>query len=212
MKNFIILPHNLERKAPPFSDNHDKFPESLVRYFLTQHTKPDDNIFDPFMGLGTTAFVAEEMNRIPYGTEYNKQRFQWITAQLQNPTHIKNCDAGNIDQYAFPKIDFAITSPPYMPCHHKWNPLYAGNPAFSGYEKYLKRLGVIFTKLSQIMKKRSYIIIQADNLEGRRYTPLVQDISNTVSQIMRLENEIVVQWENPVKDYTHTHCLVFKNL
>ena len=64
---FVTLPYALEREAPPFEGNDIKYPESLVRHFLGRCTKPGDKVFDPFAGLGTTLFVAEEMRRVPFG-------------------------------------------------------------------------------------------------------------------------------------------------
>ncbi|MGB0719419.1 MAG: hypothetical protein ACPGRX_03045, partial [Bdellovibrionales bacterium] len=64
-----------------------------------------------------------------------------------------------------------ITSPPYMPVHHSWNPLYGGDPAHAGYDRYLSRMAEIFKNLSAIMKRGALVVVQADNLqrENRRY-------------------------------------------
>jgi hypothetical protein len=107
-------------------------------------------------------------------------------------------------------MDFSMTSPPYMPHNHKWNPLYAGNPAHAGYDKYLRRMEHIFGQLAQIMKRNATVVVQVDNLYGKTYTPLVRDISSAVSNVLRLQNEIIVAWKGGKPDYPHTHCLVFK--
>ena len=59
------------------------------------------------------------------------------------------------------------------------------------------------------MKRAGRIVVQADNLPGRSYTPLVRDLSTTISGVLRLEAEIVVAWDGGKKDYRHTYCLVF---
>lgn len=209
-KNLITLPWKIEAAPPPFGSDEDKYPESLVRYFLKKYTKTGDKIFDPFMGLGTTAFVAEEMGRVPYGIESDPQRHEWSAGQLENWQNLICGDSGKLNTYGFPKMDFSITSPPYMPIHHKWNPLYGGDPAKAGYPTYLKRMTHIFKQLRSIMKKNSMLVVQVDNIEGRQYTPLVRDISLAVSKSFRPEAEIIVTWENPKPHYTHTHALIFK--
>lgn len=213
-KNFITLPWKIERSPPPFGSDEDKCPESLARHFLKEYTKPSDKVFDPFMGLGTTAFVAEETGRIPYGVEADAKRHAWSAGQLENWCNLVHGDSAKLGTYGFPKMDFAITSPPYMPCHHKWNPLYGGDPSKAGYDVYLKRMAHIFKQLAKIMKKNAMIVVQADNLEGRQYTPLVRDMSLAVSQSFRAQTEILVVWKNrkPDAPYTppYTHCLVFK--
>lgn len=209
---FISIPFILERAAPPFEDNSIKYPESLVRYFLNAFTKPGDRVFDPFYGLGTTLFVAEEMKRIPYGIEADRNKFEWSAGQLEHWQNVIHDDSGHINKFGLPKMDFCMTSPPYMPKNHKWNPLYAGDPKYAGYDIYLRRMKHIFKQIKPIMKKNAPLIVQADNLRGKVFTPLVRDITNAVEASFRLEDEIIVQWENPKPDYTHTHCLAFKNI
>ncbi len=207
----ITLPYKLERDKPPFEGDDIKYPESLVRYFLKEFTKKGDNVFDPFSGLGTTLFVAEEMARMPYGMEADQERYEWVAGQLNNWTNLIRADAAKMLHYDFPKMDFAITSPPYMPKNYKWNPLYGGDPAKAGYESYLKRMEHIFRQLSKLMKRNAHIVVQLDNIRRRTFTPLVQDVGKVISKTMRLDNEIIVQWKNGPKDYPYTHCLIFKN-
>ncbi len=207
---FIELPFDIERPGPAGVEWSDKYPESLVRYFLKTHTQKKDRVFDPFLGFGTTAFVAEELGRIPYGIEADRDRFEWAAGQLDHWQNVTHGDAADIATLGVPKMDFCITSPPYMPCHHKWNPLFGGDPKQAGYDAYLKRLGFIFKQVAGVMKRQALVVVQADNLQGRRYTPLVRDFSNAISTALRPEAEIIVRWTNGQPDYPHTHCLVFK--
>lgn len=209
-QTLINIPFTLERAPPPFEGNDIKYPEALVRYFMERYSKKGDRVFDPFTGLGTTLFVAEEMGRIPYGIEAEERKFEWSAGQLEHWQNVIYGDAGNIDKYGLPKMDFCMTSPPYMPKHHKWNPLFSGNPDKAGYDTYLRRMKLIFKKLAILMKRNAAVIVQADNLPGRTYTPLVRDLSLAIEPSLRLENEIIVTWDNPKPDYPLTHCLVFK--
>ncbi len=213
-KDFIELPFIRESKPPEGHDNCDQYPESLPRYFIETYTKPKAKVFDPFLGFGTTARVAEELGRIPYGIEADGARFALAAGCLTNWQNIIHADSADMMDYTLPKMDFCITSPPYMPCHHKWNPLYGGHPGYQGYDAYLERLGFIFKQVKHVMKKNALVVVQADNLMRARrpYTPLVRDISLAVSQSFRPEAEIIVKW-NPANDYgLFTHCLVFKTV
>ena len=104
-EKFIKLPWKLERTAPPFEGNEIKSPESLSRYILQNYSKRGDKIFDPFVGLGTSLFVGEEMGRIPFGVEAEEQKFQWVAGQLENWTHVIHGDAAKLDKYKLPKMD-----------------------------------------------------------------------------------------------------------
>ena len=210
--NFITLPYAIERAHPSFEEPGLQSPESLLRHFIGAHTKKGGRVFDPFAGLGTTLFVAEEMGRVPFGIEANPNRQQWVAGQLDHWTHLVHGDAGRMKSYGFPKMDFCITAPPFMRKSDRWNPLYAGDPAHAGYPAYLKRMGLIIAQLPHIMKRNAPIVVQVDNLPGKTYTPLVFDMIGIFSRHFRLDNEVIVTWEGGRADYRHTHCLIFKNV
>lgn len=210
LENFITLPYKLERAAPPFESNDIKTPESLPRYFIKALSKPGAKIFDPFAGLGTTMFVAEELKRIPYGIEADPLRQQWVAGQLENWTHVICADSIKAAKLGFPKMDMLMTAPPFMAINHKWNPLYAGDPARQGYDVYLKRMQAIFKQASSLMKKGAPVVVQVDNIPGRTFTPLIRDLGTALAKVMILENEITIAFDGARADYRHTHCLIFK--
>ncbi len=207
----ITLPYRIERDPPPFEDNYIKSPESLARQLIGTFTKKGGKVFDPFAGLGTTLFVAEEMGRDPYGIEAEDSRYEWVAGQLENWMQIVHGDSGDVAKFGFPKMDFCFAAPPYMQAGHRWNPLYAGNPKQAGYDKYLKRMGIIYREIARVMKKGAYVAVQADNLPGRPYTPLVRDLSLVISKSLKPVGETIVIWETPKADYPATTCLIFKN-
>jgi len=55
------------------SDHPAPFPEELVRRVLTLWSFKSDLVLDPFVGSGTTAVVAKEMNRDYIGIDYTKE-------------------------------------------------------------------------------------------------------------------------------------------
>lgn len=210
--SFISLPYLLERDPPPFEGNDIKYPEGLVRYFLTRYTKKGAKVFDPFAGLGTTLFVAEEMDRVPYGVEADPLKHEWVAGQMDNWTHFRCGDSISASRYGFPKMDFCMTSPPFMARTHRWNPLYNGDPCKAGYDLYLKRMRAIFGGLVVVMKKGAYLVVQVDNIPGRVFTPLVRDLGMAISESFRQDGEVIAVWENGRPGYPHTHCLIFRNV
>ncbi len=211
MPSLQTLPWKLERDAPPFEGNDIKFPESLVRHIIKTHTKKNDKIFDPFAGMGTTLFVAEEMGRNYFGIEAEEQKHQWVAGQLEHWMHHINDDAARMDKYNLPKMDLILTSPPYMPNHHKYNPLYGGDPKYAGYDKYLRRMAFIFKKCTPLMKKNTPLILQLDNIKSNKnFTPLISDIASSLSKDFILIDQVTILWKNPKPDYPFTQYLVFK--
>ena len=99
-----------------------------------------------------------------------------------------------------------------MAINHKWNPLFSGDKTKDGYDVYLKRMQQIYKQVGKIMKRNAHIIVQVDDIPGRTFTPLVRDINNALSKVMKLENQITVAWQGGRDDYRHTQCLIFRNI
>jgi hypothetical protein len=209
--SFVTLPLTLERAPPPFEGNDIKYPESLVRHFLKTYTKKGQRVFDPFAGLGTTLFVAEEMGRVPFGIEADPQRHGWTAGQMKNWQNLILGDSARAQSFNLPKMDFCMSSPPFMRKDAQWNPLYGGDPAKAGYVLYISRMVYVYSRLMKLMKRHATVVVQLDNIPGRVFTPLVWDLGHALGAVMKPVGEVIVRWENPRPDYSHTHCLLFKN-
>ena len=209
----ITIPYKYKRPLPDFQNGEDiKFPDTLVELLLDKFTKPNDVVLDPFSGLGTTFFVCEDKNRVPFGIEADEQRYQWVKNKIKSKNNLYLGDSGKISSYNFPQVDFSVTSPPYMPHWHRWNPLYNGDKKFDGYDIYLKRMQQIYSQICKLMKPNAYLIVQADNLTNEYFSPLVWNLGKALSDVMILEGEIIVHWsENTENDNKFTQCLVFRN-
>ena len=65
--------------------NHSAaFPEELPEWFIKLFSKEGDTVMDPFMGSGTTVFVADRMKRNSIGIEIMPEYFQMVNDKL-NP-------------------------------------------------------------------------------------------------------------------------------
>ncbi len=58
------------------------FPELLVKRIIDNFSKPNDLIYDPFMGTGTTAVVAKKLNRNFLGSELLPKYFNLINSRI----------------------------------------------------------------------------------------------------------------------------------
>ena len=211
MTHYIELAYAHERDAPPFEGNDIKSPESLSRWVIESHTKKGGKVFDPFAGLGTNMFVAEEMERTPYGIEADAQRFEWVAGQMEHWMNMICDDAGKMARYDLPKMDLVTTCPPFMQAHDTWNPLYGGNSKYDGYDKYLRRMKFIFSKLPAIMRKNTLLIVQVDNIQSKRgFTPLGHDMTHLLKRDFIQTGETIVKWTNAKPDYPFTTLLHFK--
>jgi len=89
-----VYPTNVLHMATECNNkNHSAtFPEALPEWFIKLFTKQGDTILDPFMGSGTTIFVAQRMRRnsigidtLPEYVEMVKNKTQSIQLYLLEP-------------------------------------------------------------------------------------------------------------------------------
>ena len=67
-------------------DNNHKaiFPQELIHKILHNFSKENDIVYDPFIGTGTTAVVAQKLNRRFIGSEINSQYTQTANQRLMD--------------------------------------------------------------------------------------------------------------------------------
>lgn len=58
------------------------FPEGLPEWFIKLFTQVGDTVLDPFMGSGTTNFVAQRMNRNSVGIEILPEYYEKVKAKI----------------------------------------------------------------------------------------------------------------------------------
>jgi len=77
--NVLFLPTECNNK------NHSAaFPDALPEWFIKLFTKESDTVLDPFMGSGTTNFVAKRMYRNSIGIEILPEYYNMVKTELDN--------------------------------------------------------------------------------------------------------------------------------
>ncbi|MFX1482746.1 MAG: DNA methyltransferase [Promethearchaeota archaeon] len=218
MQTYVILPYVKQRPIPEeFRDDDNRTPESLVEYLLHNFTKVGDTVFDPFTGLGTTLFTAEEMGRIPFGIEADERRYEYVRSRLTRKDNIIHGDSRNMDRFQIPPIDFVFTSPIFMRSDETKDPL-SGYKEDGTYQDYLDDIQNIFRKLREFLKPEAKVIVEVFNLcatSKRPMTLLAWDIARAISGALRFEKEIIACWQgtdcedSPIYGYNHSYCLMF---
>lgn len=213
MRTFFQLAHGPDRPLPDeYRDDDVRYPDALVAHFLQELTRPGDVVFDPFAGYGTTLRVAEAMDRIPTGLEYDPARVAYIRTQLRQPDAIVQGDARRLSSYDLPPFDLSITSPPYMQRDDPIDPLSAYTVPGRGYEAYLDDLRNIYAQVASLMKPNGWVVIEAANLKGSKgVTPLAWDIARAVAAVLHFEGEVIVGWDEYGYGYDHSYCLLFRH-
>lgn len=213
MKTFIHL-KNAHAKALPaeFAGEDVRYTEELVEYFLQAFTVEGDRVFDPFMGYGTTLLVAERMNRIGYGIEYDPKRFEYVQSILNFPDRAIRGDSKLMNNMTLTDFSFSMTSPPYMGRHHKENPFTAYTAVGEGYQQYLHDIEDIYRQLKTKLRSGARAVVEVSNLKHHDapITTLAWDIAGAISNVLQFEGETIAVWDNGYGfGYDHSYCLVF---
>lgn len=71
----------------PENTNHPtQKPEKLIAKLVLASSRPNDMVFDPFLGSGTTSVVAKKLGRQFCGIEQNEEYCLWAEKRLQRAT------------------------------------------------------------------------------------------------------------------------------
>lgn len=188
----------------------DTFTPDLVEAFLVEFTELGDLVFDPFAGFGTTLVVAERMGRRALGLELLPDRVELARERLSNPDVLRCADARALDKLALPRIDFCLTSPPYMTrIDHDENPLTGYQSLDGDYRRYLDELAATFRQLRRRLAPDATVVINAANLRLHK-TRLAWDIADAISTVLTFEYEVVIDWDDAHTWLMNDYCLVFK--
>jgi hypothetical protein len=188
------------------TDTHIRYPESLVRYLLSELTVPGDVVLDPFAGFGTTLIVAEEMNRKGFGMERDKSRAAYAMSQLEHPERLLVCDSSQPSSYeSVPAAALSVSSPPYF----DYPDIGSASPE---YAEYIDSIAQIYGRVAASLKPDAKLVIEMSNLKSSTglVTTQAWDVARQLQLVLRFEGEIVVGWAPTYCcGYDHSYCLVF---
>ena len=218
MQTHLSLEFGHETDLPEGHLDEIRTPPVLVERFLAEYTDPGDRVFDPFAGYGTTLAVADDLDRVPYGLEYEPERVEWIRDRLDVPEHVQQGDALSFDPESVPSCECVFTSPPFMEQEMETNPFenYAGE---STYQEYLDDAQRAFDRVADVLTPAGTLVVDVANIKhDRRITTLAWDLADRLSNSLSFEGETIVAWtgEGPADNqgtygygYDHSYCLVF---
>lgn len=85
----MVYPTNVLHLATECNNkNHSAvFPDELPEWFIKLFTKEKDTVLDPFMGSGTTIFVAKRMLRNSIGIEILPEYYRMVKSEIEPLAH-----------------------------------------------------------------------------------------------------------------------------
>ncbi len=248
LQNSMSIWSNLRKTKAETQFNHpDSFPLALVKKILDCFTNDEDKvILDPFVGIGSTVIQSLKHEKYGIGLDISESYLEIAGTRLkQNDLFETNgsyrllkANALEADRFLEPdSVDLILTSPPY------WDILtrkrtadgkdvrnYGNNNFDLGnihdYDQFMNALNNVFTKLSSILKKDKYCIINVmDIRKGPNFYPVHADLSKHLCNGAYELDDIII-WDRSHEynnlrplgypsvfrvNRIHEYLLIFKN-
>lgn len=207
------------------------FPLSLAEQQIKIYTKKGQLVFDPFMGVGTTAEAAEKLGRKSVGIELNIEFVKLAKRDIRNKKHQKIfcADVRDMLKYLKPNsVDFQLTSPPYATLlktvkgnfaykwqeHSKLTPI--GNPPpYSNkkrdlgnlsYSDFIDEIGQVLRNTYKVLKAGAYAAwVVKDYRDLKNNKPYVNFHTAIIESA---ESSGFVLWDIKIYDQTRFRPLV----
>ena len=194
------------------------FPLHLAQRLIECFTTSDDSvIFDPFVGIGTTAIAADRMNKTGIGIELSPKFCEIAEKRLSQrdlfaskpPASRIYCDdARSLLTYVKPaSVDMVITSPPYWDIltqkrtadykairHYGEAQLDLGK--ITNYDDFLNALVDIFQLVFKVLKPNKYCaVIVMDLRKKDKFFPFHSDLAQRLSDQAGFIYDDVIIWD-----------------
>lgn len=105
---YIVAGHAYPgNRLPTFAGSHEAvghaaaFPVGLPAWFLRAYSDPGDNVYDPFLGSGSTVLAAHEERRVGFGMELSPRYVDVVCARWQAHTGILPIHSGTDEPVDF---------------------------------------------------------------------------------------------------------------
>jgi len=230
-----------EKELTTMTENHPAtFSPTMISDFIKFFTKENQIVFDPFMGIGSTAEACARTNRIAYGTELNYEYYKIaIRRSSKFKDTIYNHDALKIKELNLPNIDFSISSPPYWDIlnrsTHKFrnerekkslDSKYSDDLNDLGniddYDNFLNLCSKVYFDIFDLLKPKAYVVIIIKNVKKNgKFYPLAWDLAKKLTDKYELKDEkIWIQDKVALAPYgypfawtsniLHHYCLILR--
>ncbi len=205
----------------------------IIRFF----TKTNQNVLDPFVGVGSTLKACAYLNRRGFGVELSRKwatlAKERLTLETSNP-HTQKLIVGDIrkhiQDFADESQQLIVTSPPYWNILNKTKDYKAQDRIQKGlahsygnskldlgniprYEDFVHELATIFAALAtKLQKKRYMTLVVSDFKHGRRFYPFHSDLYSALSEateLLELQGITVLeQTHKALKPYGYPYSYV----
>ena len=164
---------------------HGNFVPQIPRQLILRYTKKDDVVFDPFVGSGTTAYEAENLNRHFIGIDIQKRLIDYINKNLDRKNNFTELFVGDSTQpsvfkdvkdvlkkYKRQNVQLAVLHPPYSNIV-KFSNLPEDLSNARSLKEFLGKFSLVVKNTIDILEKERYLaIVIGDKYTAGQWIPL----------------------------------------
>ncbi len=204
MDDRLIASHQtFVNERPTGADEDVHMVAAVVDHVIERCSEPDDLVFDPFAGFGTTLARAVALGRRAVGIELLPERVALINEHVPTATIIEG-DARELVRLlaehlpdAVGSVDLIVTSPPYMTAtHHEADPLTAYELEGGDYDRYLAELGQVAEQCAFALKPGGFMVWNVADIDHMGHTThLIADCARVLEQHLTLVSITPIEWD-----------------
>ena len=164
---------------------HGNFIPQIPRQLILRYTKKDDIVFDPFVGSGTTAYEAENLNRNFIGIDIQKKLVDYVEKNIEPKNNFSDLVVGDsantntlekvkesLKNHKRKNIQLAILHPPYANII-KFSDLKDDLSNTKSLKDFLEKFSSVLKNTIEILEKGRYLVmVIGDKYTAGQWIPL----------------------------------------
>lgn len=164
---------------------HGNFVPQIPRQLIQRYTKKGDVVFDPFVGSGTTAYEAENLERHFLGIDIQTEIVEHVKNKVDNRDHFSELIAGDsknentfiraakiLSEKKKEYVQLAILHPPYADII-KFSDQKEDLSNTKSLREFLNSFGLVLKNTMSILEKGRYLaIVIGDKYTAGQWIPL----------------------------------------
>ncbi|AIY02770.1 hypothetical protein ART_3171 [Arthrobacter sp. PAMC 25486] len=192
---------------------------ALADHVIERCSEPNDLVFDPFAGFGTTLERAIALGRKALGIELLPDRADYLQERIPGARIVegdarellrivRNIEPPRLDS----SVDLILASPPYMTStFHDPDPLTGYEENNGDYGRYLSELGLVAAQCARLVVPGGFVVWNmADIHHMGRTTHLISDCVHVLEKHLTPVGVTEIVWDQYPHDLIADALLVFQ--
>ncbi len=201
---WIILERDKTGKHNGFY--HGNFIPQIPHQLILRYTKKNEVVFDPFLGSGTTAYEAENLNRNFIGMDIQKNLTDYVKKNIGTKSNFSDLITGDstetetfekvkevLKKHKKKNIQLAILHPPYADII-KFSNLKDDLSNTKSLKEFLEKFSDVLKNTIEVLEKGRYLaIVIGDKYSSGQWIPLGFYCMNEAQKLGLILKSVIIK-------------------